>query len=102
MTKTQERKIGMVRRQAETVMSWTELKSFEVTDCGSFVAVVAEAGSPGDEGTLAEVFCRYRVHVFIGPRGAMTIPVTKKLKSGEYKHYYKKYTSFLSAAIDQR
>ena len=102
MTKAQERKVKLIRRDAETCFSFTEVKQFDVEENEYFVSVYAVIGSPNDEGTLAAVFCRDRVHVFIGKRGGMTIPVNKRLKNGKFRHYTKKYTSFLSAAIDQR
>lgn len=50
-----------------------EIKEYEVTEleCG-LVSVVLETGRKGDEGTLAELICRQRVHLFIGKRGGIT------------------------------
>ena len=98
MTKAQERKVNMIRRDAETCFKDMEIKKFEVTDCEYFVAVVAEIGMPEDEGTLAAVFCRYHAQVFIGKRGGMRVPMHKK--NGDY--YTKKYRNFFSAAYDQK
>lgn len=102
MTKAQERSVAKIRRQAETEFNWTEVKEFEVTENEYFVSVCAVIGMPDDEGTMAAILCRDRIHVFIGKRGAITYPVSKLLKNGNWKHYYKKYRSFLGTAIDQR
>lgn len=102
MTRAQECMIRKFRRDAETCFNWMEVKQFDVEENEYFVSVYAVIGSPTDEGTLAAVYCRERVHVFIGKRGGMTIPVSKKRKDGTYKHYTKKYSTFLSASIDQR
>lgn len=41
----------------------------EWEECGGTVYVRLEMGRTGDEGTLAEVFCRDTTHVMIGKRG---------------------------------
>lgn len=102
MTKAQQRKVDLIRRQAEKEFSFTELKRFEVTENEYFVSVFAEIGMPNDEGTMAAVFARDSVHVFIGKRGGMRYPVHKALKDGTFKFYQKPYKSFLSTSIDQR
>lgn len=60
-----------------------EIKEFEVKitkyDSGApFVSVVAETGSKGDEGTYGSIFCRRRVHLSVGPRGAAKVLNYKK------------------------
>ena len=102
MTKAQQRKVDLIRRQAEKEFSFTELKRFEVTENEYFVAVFAQIGLPNDEGTYASIFARDSVHVFIGKRGGMKYPMHKPLKDGTYKFYYKPYKSFLATSIDQR
>lgn len=61
-----------------------EIKEFEVTetDYGT-VIVCSVTGVKGDEGTMAEVFCRVKRHIFIGPRGG--------LKTSIYNKYKKKF-----------
>ena len=102
MTKAQQRKVDLIRRQAEKEFSFTELKRLEVTENEYFVAVFAQIGLPNDEGTYASIFARDSVHVFIGKRGGMKYPVTQKLKNGKYRHFYRPYKSFLATSIDQR
>lgn len=102
MTKAQQRKVDLIRRQAEKEFSFTELKRFEVTENEYFVAVFAQIGLHNDEGTAASIFARDSVHVFIGKRGGMKYPVYRTLKDGTIKSYYKPYKSFLSTSIDQR
>jgi hypothetical protein len=40
------------------------------------ISVVLEVGSRTDEGTMASVLCRSRVHAFIGRKGGFRAPVT--------------------------
>lgn len=76
MTKTQERKIELLKKRAAQELFMgddDEFKKFEVTELNyGGVSVIIETGTKGDEGTLAQVFCRYRVHVFVGKRGGLT------------------------------
>lgn len=102
MTKAQERKVKMLRRQAETEFSFTEVKTFEVEENEYFVSVYAVIGLPEDEGTMAAVFARDSIHVFIGKKGGITYPVSKQLKNGQWKHYTKRYERFLATSLDQR
>lgn len=106
MTSIQQRKVDMIKRQAENLWGSHsdkyEVKTFDVEEHEYFVSVFAEVGMIGDEGTMAQYIGRDRVQVFIGPRGGMRVPVHKQMKNGEWKHFYKPYTTFLSASIDQR
>lgn len=76
-----------------------EIKRYEVDDCEYFISVVIETGIIGDEGTLASVLCRDRVHLFIGKRGGITYPC---YKNG--KHMIKRFskTNIFGVLIDQR
>lgn len=102
MTRMQERRVKQFKRDAETCLPGVELKQFEVHENEYFVAVIAEVGTPGDEGTLAEAFCRYHAQVFIGKRGGMRYPMNRILKSGKFRYYEKAHSNFFSTAIDQR
>lgn len=109
ITPLQEKTIRNIRKMAENLHSSRyadkyEIKTFEVEDCKYFVSLVVEVGMKDDEGTLAEVFCRDRAHLFIGPRGGIRYPVSKQMKDGSWKHYDKPFKghSLLQAVIDQR
>ena len=103
ITKAQEKAIAGIKKLAEKLHSYHadkyEIKQFEITDCEYFVSVVVEVGMKDDEGTLAEVFCRDRAHLFIGKRGGITYPVFKNGRT-----YYKRFKgySLLQAVVDQR
>ena len=60
-----------------------EVYESKITENKDFVSVVAEVGMVGDEGTMAEIFCRYRVHIFVGQRGGLTYPASNK-RTGRY------------------
>ena len=93
MTKEQKRTVNRIRRDAEYHFFYSEdyeFKKWEVTENEYFVSVVFVVGMKGDEGTLASIICRDRAQLFIGKRGGVTYPVTKHLKNGEFKSYYKR------------
>lgn len=108
MTKSQERAIERIRALAERHMNSCfkegEIKEWEVEDWEYVVSVVVEIGGKNDEGTLAEYMCRDRAHLLIGKKGGIKYPVSKQLKNGKYKHYYKTFKgySILQAVCDQR
>lgn len=100
MTKSQERVIERIRTEVLKTFDFSngkgeyEYKQFEVHDCKYFIAVVAEVGRINDEGTLASMLCRNRVHLFIGKRGAITYPVNTKdgkVIRKPFKGYWKVY-----------
>lgn len=69
------------------------IKKWEVTESPdtSLVFLVAELGRENDEGTMAEVFCRFRAHYAIYVRGRVKI---LSVESGTYKppkKYYNRY-----------
>lgn len=104
MTKAQEKMVERIRKEAQDWIGsddQREFKTFEVSDCGAFISVYIVIGTQGDEGTLAECFCRDRVHVFIGPRGGTKCPVYKRFKNGKFHSYYIPYSNFLSVSIRQ-
>ncbi|MCR5295137.1 MAG: hypothetical protein K6E30_08230 [Lachnospiraceae bacterium] len=108
ITKAQEKAIAQIKRLAEkehgTHCNKYEFKEFTVSENEYFVSVVVEIGMIGDEGTMAEIYCRDRAHLFIGPRGGITYPVSKKMKDGSWKHYFKRFGgySILQASLDQK
>ena len=87
MNKTQEKKVEWIRNNVVNEFSFGkdgyELKQFEIREYPTFVAVVAEVGMVNDEGTMAAVFCRNRVHVYVGKRGGLSYPATNK-RTGKY------------------
>ena len=108
-TKYQEKAIKNIKRLAEELHSRAhadkyEIKKFEISENEYFVAVVVEVGMKDDEGTLAEVLCRDSAQLFIGKRGGITYPVSKQMKNGSWKHYYKRFEgySLYQAIVDQR
>ena len=108
MTKSQERAIERIRKLAEKEMNESfkdgEIKNWEVEENEYFVSVVVEIGGKNDEGTMAEIFCRDRAQLFVYKRGGIKYPVSKQLKNGEWKHYYKRFEgySILQAVVDQK
>lgn len=74
-----------------------ELKEFTVSENKYFVSVVAEVGMKNDEGTLASILCRNRVHLYIGQRGGMTYPMTKN-----GKHYRKRFNGYFQTYMEQK
>ena len=73
-----------------------EIKEYKITDCETFLSVVLEVGMIGDEGTMAQIFCRDRVHLFIGKKGGITYPTSKRRKTKRFDG------SLLGVAIEQR
>lgn len=109
ITKQQAKAIEKIKRLAETLFGERhadkyEIKQFDIDENEYFVAVVVEVGMKDDEGTMAEIYCRDRAQLFIGPRGGITYPVNKQMKNGSYKHYEKRFEgySLLQAVVDQR
>lgn len=50
-----------------------ELKELRVEDMGNGrISIVVESGMKEDEGTMAAILCRDRIHVFMGKRGGLT------------------------------
>lgn len=103
MTKSQENAIERIKRLAARDLmfgdkSKYEFKEFKTDENEYFVSVVLEVGKKGDEGTLAEVFCRDRAQLFVGKRGGITYPVTNK--KGDVVR--REFRSVLGAVIDQR
>ena len=101
MTKSQEIKLNMIRRDAELMASQHhkdgEVKTFDVKEYSTFISVYVCIGAKNDEGTMAEIYCRDKVTLFIGKKGAVTFPVW------DQKHHeqrYKKYRSMFCACYD--
>ena len=82
MTKKQEQIIERIRQEVlkdfcHNNDSKYEIKTWEVEENKYFVSLYVVCGLKDDEGTLAEVFARDRIHVFIGPRGGIKYPTDK-------------------------
>ena len=95
MTKAQQNKINMIRNLAENLHGEYsknyEIKQWEVEEYETFLSLVVEVGMIGDENTYASIYCRDRLHVFIGKKGGVTIPIYKSNKT-IYKPF--KYMSY--------
>ena len=108
MNKAQSKAIEKIRKLAETIHGHLadkyEIKKWQLEEFETFVSVIVVVGMKGDEGTMAEIFCRERAHLFIGKRGGITYPVSKEQRNGEWKHYEKRFEgySLLQAVCDQK
>lgn len=104
MTQAQERAIERVRKMAKQTFYGDnyEFKKFEVTEYDHFVAVWVVTGMIGDEGTMASVFARDEALFFIGPKGALTYPVTSKRTGEQVKKSLGKSNNFLTVVCAQR
>lgn len=102
MTKQQEKAIEKVRRlvKAELYSDDYEIKEWKISECEYFVSLVVEYGLKNDEGTMASLIARDRAHLFIGEKGGITYPVTKK--NGDIVRRRFKGYSILQAVCDQR
>lgn len=86
MNKAQERAVERIRTGAFEAFDHSrgegkyEIKKFEVNEHEYFVSVYAVVGMVGDEGTMAEIICRNKVHFFVGKRGGVTYPVWNEKK----------------------
>ena len=101
MTRSQEVKLNMIRRDAEIMASEHhkdgEVKCFDVQDNKHYVCVYVCVGAKNDGGTLAEVYCRESVLLFIGKKGAVTFPVWD---AENKEQRYKKYRNMFCACYD--
>lgn len=88
MTNKQERVIKALKKQMADDFFYGhdyEFKRVEVTESKfGTVTLVLETGLIGDENTLASVYARNRIQVFIGKRGGITYPVTYTQKNGKF------------------
>lgn len=102
MTKQQGKALEKVRMlvDAELYSDDYEIKEWKISECEYFVSLVVEYGLKNDEGTLASLIARDRAHLFIGKKGGITYPVTKK--NGEIVRRRFKGYSILQAVCDQR
>ena len=99
MTKSQEKAIERIRKLVEADLhDWRDIKRWEVKEYEFFVSVYVEYGCKGDEGTLAEVLCRNKAHLFVGKRGGITYPIYKNHK--QITRRFEGY-SILQAVVDQ-
>ena len=102
MTKAQEKKVEFIKTEIEDMRQSLhrngEIKKFEVIDESSYgyISVLAEIGGIDDDGTLAEIYARDRIHVFIGVKGGISY----------YDNKCKKHSlgrkSLLSVSLSQR
>lgn len=102
MNKAQEKAISKIRAlvESELYSDDYEIKIWDVTDCEYFISLVVEYGLKNDEGTMASLIARDRAHLFIGKRGGITYPVSKK--NGDIVRRTFKGYSILQAVCDQR
>ena len=97
MTREQERVINQVRNYMLTRYGKREgdlryeMKQEQIEEIGyGVVSVVFETGMINDEGTYAQIYCRDRVHLFIGKKGGVRTYVTAR--SGANKGKAVEYT----------
>ena len=85
MTNSQQNKINMIRNQAKNLHGEYsknyEIKQWEIEEYDNFISLVVEVGMIGDENTYASIYARDRLHVFIGKKGGVTIPIYKSNKT---------------------
>ena len=85
MTNSQKEKINMIRQQAVNLhgdfSKNYEIKQWVIEEYDTFVSLVVEVGMIGDENTYASIYGRDRLHVFIGKKGGITIPLYKTNKT---------------------
>ena len=104
MTDGQAKALCRVLKMAETFdfshgKGEYEIKEYEVKDCEYFLSVVIETGMVGDEGTMASILCRNRVHLFIGKRGGITYPC---YKNGKHMTKQLSKTTIFGVYMDQK
>lgn len=102
MTESQAKALCKILRELGTfnIGGNCEIKEYEVEDYKQFISVVAEVGMVGDEGTLASLLCRYRVHLFVGKRGGITYSATSR--NGKRVTRQLSQTTMFSVALEQR
>ena len=99
MTKSQEKAIERIRKLVESeIRDRYEIKVWEIKEYETFVSVYVVYGLKNDEGTLAQLVCRDKAHLFVGKRGGITYPIYKKGK--QITRQFKGY-SILQAVCDQ-
>ena len=99
MTKSQKNAIERIRKLVESgLRDSQEIKVWEIKEHETFVSVYVVYGLKNDEGTLAELICRDKAHLFVGKRGGTTYPVYKNGKQIERR--FEGY-SILQAVCDQ-
>ena len=90
MTRQQERKIEIIRDYMMNRMgkysNEYEMKEEEIVELesGGIVSVLMETGMKEDEGTMAALICRERIHVFVGPKGGVTCVSTNRKTGGTH------------------
>lgn len=86
MTKEQQNKINMIRKQAENLHGVNdkdyEIKKWIIEDNGIFVELHVEVGLKGNE-----AYCSDRLHVFIEKKGDVKMCINKN-----NKYIIKKFT----------
>ena len=101
MTKSQERVINMLRRDAEIEASKChvngEIKEFTIKENNGFVSVYVVLGAANDDGTMAAVYCREKTLLFIGKKGQIQIPV---LDDKRNEQRYQRYRGIWLACYD--
>lgn len=90
MNRKQEQIIESLKRDillhdglGERFVEGYEYKKFEIEETNyNTVILFTIVGSKADEGTLAEILCRTRRHIFIAKRGGIKIANVKSKKNG--------------------
>lgn len=102
MTKSQEKMVNRIRKDAETMHSSPkyEIKEWEVKDNEwGTVSIYLEIGLIDDEGTMAEYLGRDKLQIFIGPKGGTKIPCYTKRKDGSFRNFYEQYKDIWQATF---
>lgn len=73
-----EKTVGIGEYEIKTMTAKREEHS------GNIILTI-EMGGKGDEGTMASIFCRYRMHVWIGRAGGLTVYVDGEKKVTGWK-----------------
>ena len=79
MTKAQQNKIDMIRKQAENLHGSDkdfEIKRFDAKDNGIFIELCVEVGLKGND-----TYCSDRLQVFINENGGVKMPFNGTIKT---------------------
>ena len=105
MTKSQEMVLERVKKAIPEKFLYNEnyeIKEFNVEEYDHFISVYACTGLKEDEGTMAAVYCRETIHIFIGKRGGITYPMWNKKKKKQYTKTLKYSELLYTVFYDQK
>jgi len=71
ITESQRKALAKLRERILNYLPGKVWKEWSVEFVGKSIAVWAVVGRPNDEGTYAELYCRDKWYIFIGPRGGL-------------------------------